>query len=550
MASFKNGVRNANAFSGFVGWWSFHKRRTDRSPHRDNNHQRDPCVANPWNTALEEAWRASLALTGFALLGHPYGMIRKQEVQQASVNWVLGRQLLFAFGLLMVAWGNTCQAAATSKASLPPEIVKFIQDKEAHARLLAKKLDLKVSPDVWAFFRTAQTGTIGAITNAFERLKKRASQYEGSRDDPTVGTPVWQTLIEVELAVEGFQERDLKYSMAFGKGVINSIPPGSIYFGGTDPGRGLVTALSKSHAKADPFFTITQNALADGRYLEYIREMYEDKIRTPTTNDSQHAFTEYLGDAQKRLDHDRRFPNEPRQIQPGEDVRIIDNRVQVSGQVAVMAINALLVKIIFDANPDREFYIEESFPLNWMYPHLSPHGLIFKLNREPMGELSEEVVKKDREFWARQQTQMIGDWLTPDTPVKDVCVFARKTFGQKEFSGFKGDLRYVEQSYANKLYSKLRSSIGGLYNWRATNSKSPEERKRMLAEADFAFRQAFALCPYSPEAIFRYVNLLLSADRLEDAFDVAATAQSFDVDNSQLEGLVSELNRMKRAKSK
>ena len=72
----------------------------------------------------------------------------------------------------------------------------------------------------------------------------------------------------------------------------------------------------------------------------------------------------------------------------------------------------------------------------------------------------------------------------------------------------------------------------------------------MLAEADFAFRQAFALCPYSPEAIFRYANLLLSADRLEDAFDVAATAQLLDQDNSQLETLVSELNRLKRAKSK
>jgi hypothetical protein len=54
--------------------------------------------------------------------------------------------LFFAFGLLVVAWGNTCQAAAPSKANLPPEIVKFIQDKEGHARLLAKKLDLKIFP--------------------------------------------------------------------------------------------------------------------------------------------------------------------------------------------------------------------------------------------------------------------------------------------------------------------------------------------------------------------------------------------------------------------
>ena len=32
----------------------------------------------------------------------------------------------------------------------------------------------------------------------------------------------------------------------------------------------------------------------------------------------------------------------------------------------------------------------------------------------------------------------------------------------------------------------------------------------MNDEADFAFRQAWALCPYSPETVFRYVDLLMS----------------------------------------
>jgi hypothetical protein len=476
-------------------------------------------------------------------------MIRAKGFRLTTIRLARFRQwLLFSSGLLLVALEVTCHAASTSKAGLPPEIVSFIQDKETHARSLAKTLDLKVSADVWAFFRTAQTGTITATTNAFSRLMKRAGQYEGSRDDPTVGTPVWQTVIEVILAVEAFAEGDPKYSMAFGKGVIDSIPPGSIYFGGTDAGRGVVTALCKAHAKGNPFFTITQNALADGRYLDYIRETYGNSIHTPTTNDSQKAFKEFLEDAQKRLSHDRRFPNEPRQIKAGEEVRIVDNRVQVTGQVAVMSINALLAKIVFDANPDREFYIEESFPLDWMYPQLAPHGFIFRLSRRPLDELSAEVVKKDREFWTRQQKQMIGGWLTPDTPVKDVCDFVRKTFGRKEFSGFEGERHFVEQSYANKLYSKLRSSIGGLYSWRIANSKSPEEQKRMMAEADFAFRQAFALCPSSPEAIFRYANLLLSTGRLDDAFRVAGTAQSLDPDNPQLETLVAELSRMKREK--
>ena len=56
--------------------------------------------------------------------------------------------------------------------------------------------------------------------------------------------------------------------------IIASIPPGSIYFGGTDPGRFLITAMEKSQVNADPFFLLTQNALADGNYLDYLRSMY------------------------------------------------------------------------------------------------------------------------------------------------------------------------------------------------------------------------------------------------------------------------------------
>jgi len=52
--------------------------------------------------------------------------------------------------------------------------------------------------------------------------------------------------------------------------------------------------------------------------------------------------------------------------------------------MSVEGIKALLTKTIFDRNPDREFYLEESFPLDWMYPQLEPHGLIMKINRQPL----------------------------------------------------------------------------------------------------------------------------------------------------------------------
>jgi hypothetical protein len=70
--------------------------------------------------------------------------------------------------------------------------------------------------------------------------------------------------------------------------------------------------------------------------------------------------------------------------------------VSVGGQMAVIAIYGSIAKGIFEQNADHEFFVQESFPLEWMYPHLSPHGPILKLNRKPLGDLSRDVVEKDR----------------------------------------------------------------------------------------------------------------------------------------------------------
>ena len=129
--------------------------------------------------------------------------------------------------------------------------------------------------------------------------------------------------------------------------------------------------------------------------------VYPDtEIITPSPDDSAQCFNEYLFDAQRRLQHDTEFPNEPHQLKPNEDVHIDNGRVSVSGQVAVMAINGLLTKVIFDKNPDHEFYVEESFPLDWMYPYLTPFGVIMKINRHPIPELTQDIIDKDHAFWS------------------------------------------------------------------------------------------------------------------------------------------------------
>ena len=71
----------------------------------------------------------------------------------------------------------------------------------------------------------------------------------------------------------------------------------------------------------------------------------------------------------------------------------------------------------------------------------------------------------------------------------------------------------------------------------------------MIKEADFAFRQAFALCPYSPEAFSRYVNFLVPQHRLDDALLVASTCLKLDPYNDQVRGVVNDLRALKNGAS-
>ena len=438
-----------------------------------------------------------------------------------TMAWVL----IGAAGLLGAGCSRASHHVYTTIPDLDAatQLQRFVSDKEAQSNTATNE----TIPEFAAFFAAARTGDWPAVSNAFLAFRNRSAVY-GTR---------WEAVKEVWGAFDAFGEGSPKYAATFGRDIANSIPDGSIYFGGTDPGRFVVTAMCRSQVNGDPFYVLTQNAMADGSYLDYIRNMYGDKLHLPTADDSSRCFQEYTADLKQRADK--------HQLRPGEDYHL-DNqgKVQVQGHIAVMEINALIVKTIVDQNPGHEFYVEESFPLDWMYPCLEPHGLIFKLNPQPLTSLSDDVVSADHEYWSKYVQPMIGGWLSDDTSVKDVAAFAAKTFGRHDYSGFTGDREYVENEYAHRSFSKLRSSIAGVYGWR-TEHATGAGQDRMAREADFAFRQAWALCPDSPEAIFRYVNFLMQQKRPVDAMVVAQAALDLSKPGSDgtLRALVEQLKK-------
>ncbi len=411
---------------------------------------------------------------------------------------------------------------------LAAQLKSFVAEKEGQAKAATNKLPSEFR----AFFAVAAKGDWLAVSNAFRELRKHAGEYGAA----------WEAVVDTWGALEVFGETDEKYSLLFGTNIIASIPAGSIYFGGTDAGRFIITALQKSHVQAEPFFTLTQGALPDARYLEYLRGIYGARIYTPTDEDLKRCLEDYRQDAAQRLSKN--------QLKPGEDVTLgVDGKVQIRGQIARIQVRALLAKIIFDKNPDREFYLEEGFPLDWMYPYLEPHGLILKINHQPLPGLSDRIVQRDHDYWRSFVRPMIGNWVTDDTSIEQVAAFAKKTFGKQDFGGFEGDSRFIQNTPSQKIFSKLRSSLAGLYAWRMQHATAATEKEHMAREADFAFRQAWALCPDSIETVLRYVVLLMEQKRFADALMVAETAAQMPSlrgqEGQQIRALVEEIQKAK-----
>ncbi|MDD5483115.1 MAG: DUF2723 domain-containing protein [Kiritimatiellae bacterium] len=269
----------------------------------------------------------------------------------------------------------------------------------------------------------------------------------------------------------------------------------AIFFGGTDPGRFVPTYMIYSARVRSDVFLITQNALADNTYMNVMRDLYGDQIWIPTPQDTNRAFQSYVEDVRAG------------RIPANAAVSIDKNgKVSVQGVQGVMEINGIISKAIFEANKSKHpFYVEESYVIMWMYPYLEPHGLIMKINPEPLPALTPEMIKNDMDFW---------NW------------YANRLLSDKKFE---------RDTVARKSFSKLRCAIAGLYAYR-----------RLFNEAEAAFRQAVNLFPGSPEANFRLADLYLQNNRFADALSVMEKNLEWDPRNDRIVGFINQIRDMEK----
>ena len=369
----------------------------------------------------------------------------------------------------------------------PEEIVaakvrQFVTDRRRIAHAMAKRFKVDLPPEVDQFFEAVAAGRWTEHNALFERIKelRDSGQNEGLRN-------VFGPILEAQLVSECAHGWPAQKLLDYGNSILGSLQPGMVYVGGTDPGRGIPTLLNETSA-GERHIVITQNGLADASYLQYVSFLYGDQLAALTSDETQRAFSDYLADAQKRLLHDRQFPDEPKQVRPGEDIRFIDGadpgtgsnggkRVQVSGQVAVMAINERLLQTIMDKNPDLSFALEESFPLRSTYATALPLGPIMELRaQDAQNAFTPERAAQAVDFWQTMTAQFVSD---PETPAG---------------------------SDPRKTYSHMAWSEGNLL-----------ADHNFTDQAEQAYRLAMQLEPSNPEAVNALAELLAKSGQVEEA---------------------------------
>ena len=401
---------------------------------------------------------------------------------------------------------------------------EFIKTKHAEARRLAQNDTNPIPAKVWAFFRAAERNDYESAVLIHDKLteseyapRPNRSGMEKFWDDFKLEVGIADkesklshlslvaSMWDAENALRLFRNADPKWIRRLGAELIATVSTNGILFTGTDTAQVTVLCVNNSLPNKKPIGLIAINDLADGRYLEYLRQTCGGNFSIPTPQDSQNAFQEYMWEAQRRME----------QLSKTNGSSAAASTILHKSPVN--QINSHIARRFMEKNPGREFFVGDVLYLDWLLPFLEPCGPLLRVRGSPVENLDEDVVQKDRDYWRRLVGELIGQWLEDKTPVPEVCRFVEATYQHKDLSRFKGAASFARDGKMRELLARLRASTATVYQYHSEHAVSPGEQQKLRAEADFAFRQALALCPSAPQLAESYADFLIAVHRETDA---------------------------------
>jgi hypothetical protein len=358
------------------------------------------------------------------------------------------------------------------------KVAQFGQKRRELVRAIAQRSQKEIPPKVEKFFDAVESGNWENITNQWYELAVHSSQYTFSTNHWDQLDPFWPSVLDAYGVAEQAHLWPAQKLLDYGDAVIGALRPGMVYVGGTDNGRWIPELLNDT-GDGEQHIVVTQNALADGRYLDFVNDLYSDRMSTLTQDESKRAFADYVSDAQKRFEHDQQFPDEPKQVLPGEDIQVVDGKVQVRGQTAVMAINERLLQMLMQKNPGMSFAIEQSFPFRNTYADGLPLGPLMELNaRNDQNTFTAERASQSLDYWRNAAQQVLSDFdaTGSEAVLKSYSHDASAAANLLAAHNFNSQ---AEETYrlATQLWPGNPECVGGLANLLAANSRATEAQQ-------------------------------------------------------------------------
>ena len=377
-------------------------------------------------------------------------------------------------------------ARPASRSSLPPEevvaqkLARFACSRREFVNQRARRLSIAVPPELDRFFDAVESGDWNKIEAIFTQINGGDSSAGHSRERSPEVQQLWPAIIDAYGAAEQVHLWPAQQLLDYGNSVLGALRPGMVYVGGTDNGRWIPELLNDT-SDGEQHIVLTQNALADSQYLDYVTEQYGDRLAALTPDDSQRAFAEYIADAQKRFQHDQQLPDEPKQVRPGEDISMVDGKVQVGGQTAVMAINEKLLQTLMQKNPDLSFAIEESFPLKNTYADALPLGPLMELGAaDGQNTFTADRATESLDYWRNAAQQLMSD---PEAAGSESALrsYSHDTVAAANLLAAHSFTAQAEEAYrlASQLWPENPEAVNGLANLLAVSGRA-DQGKRLL----------------------------------------------------------------------
>lgn len=370
--------------------------------------------------------------------------------------------------------------AGTRSASevVADRLAVFARKRHETAIRLAERRGVRVPAEAEEFFAAVEAGDWPRAHALYADL--HVQKHADNRPRAVELDAVWHAVHETFGVAEVAGTWPAQALIDYGQAIMNAVPPGAIYLGGTDAGR-FAPQIFNDAGGADDRIMLTQNSLADATYIEYLNLLHDARIAPLGPEDSERAFSGYMQDAERRARHDASHPEEPREVRPGEVIDLqADGRVSVSGQAAVMAINERLVKALMDRNPDQRFTLEEAFPMKGLHEDSLPLGPVLEL-RAGAGD-----DKRVRE----QAEASVGLWRTTA-------------------ERFRSEAELPVDSPVRRAWADMAAAQGQYFL-----------DQGLVAQAEETWQRALEIGPGQDKPLFLLVELMLQDQRQQAALEV------------------------------